>query len=99
MAQGKRDRLSREQRIDMWRRWKAGYRALEEVYRRAVSGSAATSSPILMPVGLIPLLRDEHDVDPVVVGVVGVIREDVRAAIDINPVTADRGARRGGQQP
>jgi hypothetical protein len=51
-----------------------------------------------MPVGLIPLLRDEHDVDPVVVGVVGVIREDVRAAIGINPVTADRGARRGGQQ-
>ena len=24
MAQGKRDRLSTEQRIDMWRRWKAG---------------------------------------------------------------------------
>jgi transposase, IS30 family len=24
MAQGKRNRLSTEQRIDMWRRWKAG---------------------------------------------------------------------------
>ena len=24
MAQGKRDRLYTEQRIDMWRRWKAG---------------------------------------------------------------------------
>jgi IS30 family transposase len=24
MTQGKRDRLSAEQRIDMWRRWKAG---------------------------------------------------------------------------
>jgi hypothetical protein len=24
MAQGKRDRLSTEQRIEMWRRWKSG---------------------------------------------------------------------------
>ena len=32
MAQGKRDRLSTEQRIDMWRRWKAG-ESLHEIGR------------------------------------------------------------------
>jgi len=32
MAQGKRDRLSMEQRIDMWRRWKAG-ESLHEIGR------------------------------------------------------------------
>ena len=32
MAQGKRDRLSKEQRIDMWRRWKAG-ESLHEIGR------------------------------------------------------------------
>jgi IS30 family transposase len=30
MAQGKRDRLSTEQRIDMWRRWKAWQRGTNE---------------------------------------------------------------------
>jgi hypothetical protein len=44
-------------------------------------------------------LLSEDDVDPVVVRVVGIIWEDVRAAIGINPVTAGRGARRGRQQP
>ena len=32
MSQGKRDRLSTEQRIDMWRRWKAG-ESLHEIGR------------------------------------------------------------------
>ncbi|WP_278045543.1 hypothetical protein [Edaphobacter modestus] len=32
MAQGKRDRLSAEQRIDMWRRWKSG-ESLHEIGR------------------------------------------------------------------
>src|SRR5258707_12247861 len=32
MAQGKRDRLSTEQRIDMWRRWKSG-ESLHEIGR------------------------------------------------------------------
>ena len=32
MAQGRRDRLSGEQRIDMWRRWKAG-ESLHEIGR------------------------------------------------------------------
>ena len=32
MAQGKRERLSTEQRIDMWRRWKAG-ESLHEIGR------------------------------------------------------------------
>ncbi len=32
MAPGKRDRLSREQRIDMWRHWKAG-ESLHEIGR------------------------------------------------------------------
>src|ERR1019366_9049372 len=32
MAQGKRNRLSTEQRIDMWRRWKAG-ESLHEIGR------------------------------------------------------------------
>jgi hypothetical protein len=32
MAQGKRNRLSMEQRIDMWRRWKAG-ESLHEIGR------------------------------------------------------------------
>ena len=32
MAQGKRDRLSTEQRIDMWRRWKGG-ESLHEIDR------------------------------------------------------------------
>ena len=32
MTQGKRDRLSTEQRIDMWRRWKAG-ESLHEIGR------------------------------------------------------------------
>ena len=32
MAQGKRDRLSTEQRTDMWRRWKAG-ESLHEIGR------------------------------------------------------------------
>ena len=32
MAQGKRDRLSTEQRIDMWGRWKAG-ESLHEIGR------------------------------------------------------------------
>jgi hypothetical protein len=32
MAQGKRDRLSAEQRIEMWRRWKSG-ESLHEIGR------------------------------------------------------------------
>jgi hypothetical protein len=34
MTQGKRDRLSAEQRTDMWRRWKAG-ESLHEIGRAA----------------------------------------------------------------
>ncbi len=37
MAQGKRNRLSTEQRIEMWRRWKAG-ESLHEIGRALGKG-------------------------------------------------------------
>jgi hypothetical protein len=39
MAQGKRNRLSAEQRADMWRRWKAG-ESLHEIGRSRRDASA-----------------------------------------------------------
>jgi IS30 family transposase len=42
MAQGKRDRLSTEQRIEMWRRWKAG-ESLHEIGRAFGKGHGSIS--------------------------------------------------------
>jgi hypothetical protein len=44
MAQGKRDRLSTEQRIDMWRRWKAG-ESLHEIDRAFGTGHGSILFP------------------------------------------------------
>src|SRR5450631_736391 len=56
MAQGKRNRLSMEQRIDMWRRWKAG-ESLHEIGR--AFGKAHNSNRILLKQrgGIVPATR------------------------------------------
>ena len=54
MAQGKRDRLSTEQRIDMWRRWKAGD-SLHEIGRafgKAMVPFGSCSPKVRIRVGL-----------------------------------------------
>src|ERR1700733_11890859 len=45
MAQGKRNRLSTEQRIDMWRRWKAG-ESLHDIGRAFGKGPWFYSIPV-----------------------------------------------------
>src|ERR1700733_10106631 len=56
MAQGKRNRLSTEQRIDMWRRWKAG-ESLHEIGR--AFGKAHNSIRFLLKQrgGIVPAAR------------------------------------------
>jgi hypothetical protein len=49
MAQGKRNRLSAEQRAEMWRRWKAG-ESLHEIGRAFGKGHGSIRLELL-PVG------------------------------------------------
>ncbi len=56
MAQGKRDRLSTEQRIDMWRRWKAG-ESLNEVGRAFGKGHGSIRFLLTQRSGIVPAAR------------------------------------------
>ena len=53
MAQGKRDRLSTEQRIDMWRRWKAG-ESLHEIGRAFGKGHGSIRFLLTQRGGIVP---------------------------------------------
>src|SRR6201989_1525173 len=56
MAQGKRDRLSTEQRIDMWRRWKAG-ESLHEIGRAFGKGHGSIRFLLTQRGGIFPIAR------------------------------------------
>ena len=56
MAQGKRDRLSTEQRIDMWRRWKAG-ESLHEIGRALGKGDGSIRFLLTQRGGIVPAAR------------------------------------------
>jgi IS30 family transposase len=56
MAQGKRDRLSTEQRIDMWRRWKAG-ESLHEIGRAFGKGHGSIRFLLTQRGGIVPDAR------------------------------------------
>jgi IS30 family transposase len=56
MAQGKRDRLSMEQRIDMWRRWKAG-ESLHEIGRAFGKGHGSIRFLLTQRGGIVPAAR------------------------------------------
>src|SRR5580704_164786 len=56
MAQGKRDRLSTEQRIDMWRRWKGG-ESLHEIGRAFGKGHGSIRFLLTQRGGIVPDAR------------------------------------------
>ncbi len=56
MAQGKRDRLSAEQRIDMWRRWKSG-ESLHEIGRAFGKGDGSIRFLLTQRGGIVPDAR------------------------------------------
>src|SRR6202158_3805316 len=56
MAQGKRNRLSTEQRIDMWRRWKAG-ESLHEIGRAFGKGHGSIRFLLTQRGGIVPAVR------------------------------------------
>src|SRR6202051_852458 len=56
MAQGKRNRLSTEQRIDMWRRWKAG-ESLHEIGRAFGKGHGSIRFLMTQRGGIVPAAR------------------------------------------
>src|ERR1700712_5860980 len=56
MAQGKRDRLSTEQRIDMWRRWKAG-ESLHEIGRAFGKDHGSIQFLLSQHGGIVPAVR------------------------------------------
>jgi hypothetical protein len=56
MAQGKRDRLSAEQRTDMWRRWKAG-ESLHEIGRAFGKGHGSIRFLLTQRGGIVPVVR------------------------------------------
>src|ERR1700723_3190804 len=56
MAQGKRDRLSTEQRIDMWRRWKGG-ESLHEIGRAFGRGHGSIRFLLTQRGGIVPAAR------------------------------------------
>src|SRR6202035_4300994 len=56
MAQGKRDRLSTEQRIEMWRRWKAG-ESLHEIGRAFGKGHGSIRFLLTQRGGIVPAAR------------------------------------------
>src|SRR3979411_3004340 len=56
MAQGKRDRLSTEQRIDMWRRWKSG-ESLHEIGRAFGKGHGSIRFLLTQRGGIVPAAR------------------------------------------
>ncbi|MGB9310282.1 MAG: IS30 family transposase [Candidatus Acidiferrales bacterium] len=56
MAQGSRDRLSAEQRIDMWRRWKAGG-SLHEIGRAFGKGHGSIRFLLTQRGGMVPATR------------------------------------------
>src|ERR1700726_4341750 len=56
MAQGKRDRLSTEQRIDMWRRWKAG-ESLHEIGRAFGKGHGSIRFLLTQRGGIVSAAR------------------------------------------
>ena len=56
MAQGKRDRLSTEQRIDMWRRWKAG-ESLHEIGRAFGKDHGSIQFLLSQRGGIVPAVR------------------------------------------
>jgi hypothetical protein len=66
MTQGKRDRLSTEQRIDMWRRWKAG-ESLHDIGRAFGKGHGSirfllTQRGGIVPAACRPLTANAHSV-------------------------------------
>jgi IS30 family transposase len=56
MAQGKRDRLSTEQRIEMWRRWKAG-ESLHDIGRAFGKGHGSIRFLLTQRGGIVPAAR------------------------------------------
>jgi hypothetical protein len=56
MAQGKRNRLSTEQRIDMWRRWQAG-ESLHEIGRAFGKGHGSIRFLMTQRGGIVPAAR------------------------------------------
>src|SRR5258707_10470977 len=56
MAQGKRDRLSTEQRIDLWRRWKAG-ESLHDIGRAFGKGHGSIRFLLTQRGGIVPAAR------------------------------------------
>src|ERR1022692_2334546 len=56
MAQGKRGRLSTEQRIDMWRRWKTG-ESLHEIGRAFGKGHGSIRFLLTQRGGIVPAVR------------------------------------------
>src|SRR5271168_1386774 len=56
MAQGKRNRLSTEQRIDMWRRWKAG-ESLHEIGRAFGKDHGSIQFLLKQRGGIVPAAR------------------------------------------
>src|SRR6266481_7475835 len=56
MGQGKRDRLSTEQRIDMWRRWKSG-ESLHEIGRAFGKGHGSIRFLLTQRGGIVPAAR------------------------------------------
>src|SRR5246127_700159 len=56
MTQGKRDRLSTEQRIDMWRRWKAG-ESLHDIGRAFGKGHGSIRFLLTQRGGIVPAAR------------------------------------------
>src|SRR5258707_7782251 len=56
MAQGKRERLSTEQRIDLWRRWKAG-ESLHDIGRAFGKGHGSIRFLLTQRGGVVPAAR------------------------------------------
>ena len=56
MTQGKRDRLSAEQRTDMWRRWKAG-ESLHEIGRAFGKDHGSIQFLLSQHGGIVPAVR------------------------------------------
>src|ERR1700738_3934720 len=56
MAQGKRNRLSAEQRADLWRRWKAG-ESLHEIGRAFGKGHGSIRFLLTQRGGIVPAVR------------------------------------------
>ena len=63
MAQGKRNRLSAEQRADMWRRWKAG-ESLHEIGRAFGKGHGSIRFLLTQRGGIVPAVRRRQNVRP-----------------------------------